>query len=89
MARDNSDRGLGGNQAYRNTESARLRGSSDKGQRIRAQKLQEYITSDEEPADPIVGKIISGAALLSISGGLVGVFLYYGVDGLMAAPGRM
>ena len=33
MARDNSDRGLGGNVAYRNTESARL--GADESQRIR------------------------------------------------------
>ena len=85
MMKDNSDRGLGGNQAYRNTESARLRGSSDKGQQIRAKNLEAYINSTEEAADPIVGKIISGSALFSIFAGLIGIYVYYGADGLAAA----
>lgn len=77
-----SDRGLGGNNAYRNTESARL--GMEESQRIRAEKLAAYLDNDLEPADPLAGKIISGAALLSIFGGLIGVGFYYGFDGLLA-----
>ena len=82
-----SDRGLGGNNAYRNTESARLGfqgGAMEESQRIRAEKLAAYLDNDLEPADPLAGKIISGAALLSIFGGLIGVGFYYGFDGLLA-----
>jgi len=89
MAGDNSDRGLGGNQAYRNTESGRLRGSSDLGQQIRQQKLEAYINSEEEATSNLVPRIIAGSALLSIFAGLAGVAVYYGVDGLVAAPTRM
>jgi hypothetical protein len=85
-AQDNSDRGLGGNNAYRNTESARLNG--DKSQLIRKAKLEAYINSEEEASDGTFGKIISGSALLSIFGGLVGVYLYYGGDGLLTATSK-
>lgn len=78
-----SDRGLGGNNAYRNTESARL-GNVDEGQRIRKQRLEEYINSDEAPADPMFGKIISGSLILTLIALLCGVVAYYGLDGLIA-----
>lgn len=83
MAGDNSDRGLGGNQAYRNTESARFSGL--KSQQIRKKNLEAYINSEEEASDGTFGKIISGSALLSIFGGLIGVYIYYGGDGLLQA----
>lgn len=89
MARDNSDRGLRGNTAYRNTESARLRGSVDQGQRLRNQRLEEYINSEEAPADKTFGKIISGSLILVLIALLGGVVSYYGIDGLVAAPRRM
>ena len=60
-----SDRGLGGNNAYRNTESARL-GTVDEGQRIRKERLEAYITSTEEGADKTFGKIISGSLILTL-----------------------
>jgi len=84
MAKDNSDRGLGGNQSYRNTESARL-SSADPGQRIRKAKLEAYITSDEAPADKTIGKILSGSLILTILALLGGVVAYYGIDGLVFA----
>jgi len=84
MAKDNSDRGLGGNQSYRNTESARL-SSADPGQRIRKAKLEAYITSEEAPADKTSGKIISGSLILTILALLGGVVAYYGIDGLVFA----
>jgi len=79
---DNSDRGLGGNQAYRNTESARLGG--EEGQRIRKAKLEAYITSEEAPADKTFGKIISGSLILTLILLLGAVVNYYGIDGLLA-----
>ena len=84
MAKDNSDRGLGGNQSYRNTESARL-SSADPGQRIRKAKLEAYITSEEAPADKTIGKILSGSLILTILALLGGVVAYYGIDGLVFA----
>ena len=87
MASDNSDRGLGGNQAYRNTESARF--GDLETQQIRKRNLEAYLNSEEEASDGTFGKIISGAALLSIFGGLVGVYFYYGGDGLLRATERM
>jgi hypothetical protein len=84
MAKDNSDRGLGsGGTAYRNTETARF--GALESQQIRKRNLEAYINSEEEASDGTFGKIISGSALLSIFGGLVGVYLYYGADGLMGA----
>ena len=79
-----SDRGLGGNQAYRNTESARLRGSSDEGQRIRNQKLEAYLDNDLESADKTFGKIIAGSLILTLIALLAGVISYYGIDGMIA-----
>ena len=79
-----SDRGLGGNNAYRNTESARL-GTVDEGQRIRKERLEAYITSTEEGADKTFGKIISGSLILTLIALLLGVIAYYGVDGLIGA----
>ena len=79
-----SDRGLGGNQSYRNTESARL-SSADPGQRIRKAKLEAYITSEEAPADKTIGKILSGSLILTILALLGGVVAYYGIDGLVFA----
>ena len=83
MAADNSDRGLSGNNAFRNTETARF--GAYEGQQIRKKKLEAYINSEEEASDGTFGKIIAGSALLSIFGGLVGVYFYYGADGLMGA----
>ena len=83
-ASKNSDRGLGGNQSYRNTESARL-SSADPGQRIRKAKLEAYITSEEAPADKTIGKILSGSLILTILALLGGVVAYYGIDGLVFA----
>ncbi len=83
MAADNSDRGLGGNQSYRNTESARL--GADASQRIRKAKLEAYITSEEAPTDKTIGKIISGSLILTLIALLCGVVAYYGVDGLVFA----
>ena len=80
MAADNSDRGLGGNVAYRNTESARFGGLES--QQIRKRNLDAYINSEEEASDGTFGKIISGSALLSIFGGLIGIYFYYGGEGL-------
>ena len=80
MAADNSDRGLGGNQAYRNTESARFSGLET--QQIRKRNLEAYINSEEEASDGTFGKIISGSALVSIFGGLLGVYFYYGGDSI-------
>lgn len=80
-----SDRGIGGNVAYRNTESARLRGSVDEGQRIRQKRLEEYINSDEDAADKTFGKIISGSLILTLIALLCGVVAYYGIDGLIFA----
>ena len=79
-----SDRGLGGNNAYRNTESARL-GTVDESQRIRKERLEAYITSTEEGADKTFGKIISGSLILTLIALLLGVIAYYGVDGLIGA----
>ena len=83
-ATKDSDRGLGGNQSYRNTESARL-SSADPGQRIRKAKLEAYITSEEAPADKTIGKILSGSLILTILALLGGVVAYYGIDGLVFA----
>ena len=86
MARDNSDRGLGGNNSYRNTESARLSDNSgDPGQAIRKARLEAYINSDYAPADKTFGKIIAGSLILVILGLLGGVVAYYGIDGLVFA----
>ena len=74
----------GGNQSYRNTESARL-SSADPGQRIRKAKLEAYITSEEAPADKTIGKILSGSLILTILALLGGVVAYYGIDGLVFA----
>ena len=81
---NSEDRGLGGNQSYRNTESARL-SSADPGQRIRKAKLEAYITSEEAPADKTIGKILSGSLILTILALLGGVVAYYGIDGLVFA----
>ena len=78
-----SDRGLGGNQAYRNTESARLSDGIE-SQRIRKERLEAYINSDEAPADPLFGKIIAGSLILVLITLLGGVGAYYGIDGLLA-----
>ena len=80
----NTNSGLGGNQSYRNTESARL-SSADPGQRIRKAKLEAYITSEEAPADKTIGKILSGSLILTILALLGGVVAYYGIDGLVFA----
>ena len=82
-----SDRGLGGNQAYRNTESARL-SDAEEGQRIRKQKLEAYLTSEEAPADKTFGKIIAGSLILTLIALLLGVIAYYGVDGMIMAGQR-
>ena len=84
---DNSDRRLGGNNAYRDIESARLAGSVDEGQRIRKQRLEAYINSDEAPADKTFGKIISGSLILVLIALLSGVVAYYGIDGLLDIGG--
>jgi hypothetical protein len=85
QAGDNSDRGLGGNQAYRNTESARLSDdSADIGQRIRKQRLAEYINSTEEAADTTFNKLLAGSFILVLLGLLIGVMMYYGIDGMIA-----
>lgn len=63
----------------------------DKGQQIRAQKLEAYLDNDLEAADGSFGRALAGAALFCIFAGLFGVFQYYGgVDGLAAitAPQR-
>ena len=52
---------------------------------IRQKKLEEYVNSDLEAADPLIGKIIAGSALLTIFGLLFAVYAYYGADGLAAA----
>ena len=69
--------------SYRNTESARLGG--EEGQQIRKAKLEAYINSDLEASDGTFGKIIAGSLLFTITAGLVGVYMYYGGDGLMTA----
>jgi len=51
----------------------------------REQKLQRYLDNDDEPADPLIGKIIAGSMLVTIFGLLFAVFMYYGADGLVAA----
>ena len=84
MAGDNSDRGLSGNQSYRNTETARFMGG-DPGQEIRKQKLEAYINSDAPAADKTFGKIIAGSLILTLIALLGGVVAYYGIDGLIAA----
>ena len=86
MAADNSDSGLSGG-SYRNTESARFMGG-DKGQEIRKAKLDAYINSEAPAADKTFGKIIAGSLILTLIALLLGVVAYYGVDGLIAAPGR-
>jgi hypothetical protein len=80
-----SDKGLGGNQSYRNTESKRLRGSVDEGQQIRQRKLEEYINSDLEGSDKTFGKIIAGSLILTLIALLCGVVAYYGIDGMIFA----
>ena len=87
MARDNSDRGLSGNQSYRNTESARFMGG-DPGKEIRKAKLDAYINSEAPAADKTFGKIIAGSLILTLIALLCGVVAYYGVDGLISAPTR-
>jgi len=52
---------------------------------IRQRKLESFLNSEEEATDGTFGKIMSGSALLSIFGGLVAVYFYYGGDGLMQA----
>ena len=42
-----------------------------------------------QASDGTFGKIISGSALLSIFGGLIGIYVYYGGDGLLSATQRM
>mmetsp|Transcript_3862 Transcript_3862/g.6420 ORF Transcript_3862/g.6420 Transcript_3862/m.6420 type:complete len:134 (+) Transcript_3862:39-440(+) len=56
-------------------------GTSD----IRKARLEAYVNSDEEAADPLIGKIIAGSFLVTLFGLLYAVFAYYGVDGLNAA----
>merc|ERR1711933_533149 len=46
------------------------------------------INSEEEASDGTFGKIISGSALVSIFAGLIGVYIYYGGDGLLAATAK-
>ena len=87
-----SQGGLGGGNSlrkgtgnsYRNTESARF-GSADPGQQIRKEKLEAYINSEYEASDGTFGKIISGSLLLSLFCLFIGVYQYYGADGLMTA----
>ena len=67
-----SDRGLGGNVAYRNTETARF-GGADEGQMIRKAKLEAYINSTEEAADKSFGRLIAGSFLLTLIALLGGV----------------
>ncbi len=55
------------------------------GNNIRQQRLEEYVNSDYAPADPLIGKIVAGSALLAIFGLLFAAFAYYGADGLSAA----
>lgn len=55
------------------------------GNNIRQQRLEEYVNSDYAPADPLIGKIVAGSALLTIFGLLFAAYLYYGADGLSAA----
>ena len=64
-------------------ESARFSGLES--QQIRKRNLEAYINSEEEASDGTFGKIISGSALVSIFAGLIGVYIYYGGDGLMQA----
>ena len=78
--------GGGGSGAYTNVESARFSGLES--QQIRKRNLEAYINSEEEASDGTFGKIISGSALVSIFAGLVGVYLYYGGDGLLAATAK-
>lgn len=70
--------------SYRNTESARF-GSADPGQQIRKEKLEAYINSEYEASDGTFGKIISGSLLVTIFGLFIGVYMYYGGDGLLTA----
>ena len=78
--------GGGGSGAYTNVESARFSGLES--QQIRKRNLEAYINSEEEASDGTFGKIISGSALVSIFAGLIGVYIYYGGDGLMAATSK-
>ena len=78
--------GGGGGGSYSNTESARFGGLES--QQIRKRNLEAYINSEEEAADGTFGKIISGSALVSIFATLIGAYLYYGGDGLMAATAK-
>ena len=89
IGRPNRRGGLPG--SYTNTETARFVKGADKGQMIRAQKLEAYLDNDLEAADGTFGRVLAGAALFCIFAGLFGVFQYYGgVDGLAAitAPQR-
>ena len=72
--------------AYTNVESARFSGLES--QQIRKRNLEAYINSEEEASDGTFGKIISGSALVSIFAGLIGVYIYYGGDGLLAATAK-
>eukprot|EP00965_Chrysotila_dentata_P255107 6212104-Pleurochrysis_carterae.AAC.3 len=48
-------------------------------------QLEAYVNSEEDAADPLIGKIIAGSLLLTIFGLLYAVYAYYGADGLSAA----
>ena len=78
--------GGGGGGSYSNTESARFGGLES--QQIRKRNLEAYINSEEEAADGTFGKIISGSALVSIFATLIGAYMYYGGDGLLAATAK-
>ena len=57
---------------------------TSKSQRIRQANLEAYVNSEEAPADGTIVKIIAGCALFSILGGLIGIYMYYGGDSIMA-----
>ena len=58
------------------TESARLRGSVDEGQRVRNAKLEAYLDNDLEGTDKTFGKIIAGSLILTLIALLGGVLAY-------------
>ncbi len=53
--------------------------SLTKSQRIRAEKVDAYLNSDEQGTSPLIGKIIAGSMLFTIFGLLFAAFMYYSV----------
>jgi len=83
-----SQGGSGGRYGKTATGRKRAVGASRFGEGdndIRRRRLEEYVNSNEEAADPLIGKIIAGSLLLTLFALLYGIYAYYGAEGLMAA----